>query len=356
MSPAIRLKTLCGMIQPVSPQPAQDAQNRLDRLTKPQGSLGKLETTAKQLVCLYGKMEIRIRRKLIFTFAADHGIADEGVSLYPRSVTGQMVLNFLAGGAAVNVLARQAGAEVKVIDAGILEPVSDPRLIQKRIGPGTKNFLREPAMSREEALQSIEAGASVFFEEDARDPIDAAGVGEMGIGNSSAATAVLCSILRRSPDEIAGRGTGLDDGQLRKKIETITRAIQNRNPDPDDPVDVLAKVGGFEIGQMAGCFLAGAAHRRAMIVDGFISTAAAAVAIRLAPEILPYLFFSHRSADRGHATALQDLQAVPLLDLEMRLGEGTGAAMAMRVLDCAAAIFTEMATFDSAGVDRHIPS
>lgn len=351
MTQASVLDRLLANIPPVSNELAAAAQHRLDHLTKPLGSLGRLESIAKQLVCLYGMMDIHIRRKVIFTFAADHGIAEEGVSLYPRSVTGQMVKNFLAGGAAVNVLARQAGADVCVIDAGILEPIEDSRLIQKRIGPGTRNFLTEDAMTREEARRAVELGADVFFEEHARGSIDAAGVGEMGIGNSTAGAAVMCVLLNRTPEEIAGRGTGLDSDGLRRKIETIKHALKKRNPDPSDPLDVLSKVGGFEIGEMAGCFMAGASTRRPMLVDGFISTAAAVLAIRLCPRVRDYLFFSHRSADGGHSRVLDDLQAKPLLDLEMRLGEGTGAAIAMHVLDSAVAMFREMATFDSAGVD-----
>lgn len=351
-----KLNHLLKEIRPVATELAAAAQDRLDHLTKPLGSLGRLEWTAKRLVCLFGTLDLRIRRKVIFTFAADHGIAEEGVSLYPRAVTGQMLRNFLAGGAAVNVLARQAGADVCVIDAGTLEPLcdadADGRLIQKRIGPGTRNFMVEDAMTRDEAGRAIEFGADVFYEEHARAAIDAAGVGDMGIGNSTSAAAILCALLNRLPAEIAGRGTGLDDAGVRRKIDVIDRALKRRNPDPSDALDVLAKVGGFEIGEMAGCFLAGASRRCAMLVDGFISTSAAAIAIRLCPDVRDYLFFSHRSAEGGHARVLADLQAAPLLDLEMRLGEGTGAAVAMHILDCAVAMFMEMATFDSAGVDK----
>ena len=343
-------------VRPVSTELAPAAQARLDHLTKPLGSLGRLESIARSLVCLYGRMDIRIRRKVIFTFAADHGIAEESVSLYPRSVTGQMVQNFLSGGAAVNVLARQAGADLCIVDAGILEPVASSsgklKLVQKRIGPGTKNFLNEDAMSRREAVRAIESGADVFFEEYKKNAIDVAGVGDMGIGNSSSAAAMLSVFLNRPPKDIAGRGTGLDDEGLERKAAVIGRALHGRKPDANDPVDVLAKVGGFEIGEMAGCFLAGAARRTAVLVDGFISTAAAVLAIRLCPAVRDYLFFSHRSAEGGHALALTDLGVNPLIDLGMRLGEGTGAAMGMHVLDCAAAIFGEMATFDSAGVSK----
>ena len=346
------LDHLLSGIRPVSGEFAGPAQKRLDSLTKPLGSLGRLESIAKSLALIYGTLDIRTSRKVIFTFAADHGIADEGVSLYPRSVTGQMLLNFLSGGAAVTVLARQSGADVRVIDAGVLEAVPDSRLISKRIGPGTKNFMNEDAMSPADAVRSIEEGAGVFLDEHARQSIHVAGVGEMGIGNSSSAAAVLCALLNRSPAQIAGRGTGLDDARLAGKIRVIERALDRRQPDRKNPMDVLSKVGGFEIGEMAGCFLAGAAKKTAMLVDGFISTAAAVIAIKMSPAVRDFMFFSHCSAEGGHALVLRDLGVKPVLDLEMRLGEGSGAAVAMHVLDCAAAMFTQMATFDSAGVDK----
>lgn len=342
------------------------AQDRLDHLTKPLGSLGKIESIARRLVCIRQSMDIAVRRKVIFTFAADHGIAEEGVSLYPRSVTGQMVLNFLAGGAAVNVLARLAGADVRVIDAGIIEPIPDERrLILKRIGPGTRNFLVEDAMTRTDAQKCLDWGADVFLEEFRQIPFDLAGVGEMGIGNSTSAAAVFCACLGCSPEKIVGRGTGLDDTGLEKKRQTIARALTTRNPDSTDPLDVLSKLGGFEIGEMAGCFLAGASKRVPMLVDGFISTAAALLASRLCPPAGDYLFFSHCSAEGpprenskirpgGHALVLNHLKANPILDLDMRLGEGTGAALAMHVLEAAAAIFGQMATFESAGVDEKL--
>ena len=346
------LNRLLESIHPVSVELRDAARRRIDHLTKPIGSLGKLESNAARLVQVFGTTDLRIRRRVIFTFAADHGVAEgAGVSLYPRSVTGQMVLNFLTGGAAVNVLARQAHAEVRVIDAGTLTPIGDPRLIQKRIGPGTRNFLNECAMTREEAVRCLEWGADVFFEEYRNAPIDMAGVGDMGIGNSTSAAAVLCALSGRPAQEVAGRGTGLDDKGLSRKVSVIDESLKQRRPNPADAVDVLAKVGGFEIGEMAGCFLGGASRRCAMLVDGFISTAAAALAIRLRPGVQDYLFFSHQSAEQGHARALQDLKATPILDLEMRLGEGTGAAVAMHVLDCAVAMYRDMATFESAGVD-----
>lgn len=338
-------------IHPVSADLNLQSQKKLDRLTKPQGSLGRLECLAQDLVRIFGKMDIGINRRVIFTFAADHGVTRQGVSLYPSTVTAQMVLNFLSGGAAVNVLARRARADVRVIDAGTLTAVLDPRLVVRRIGPGTKDFFLEDAMSRDEAVRSVESGADVFLGEDDSGKIDLAGVGEMGIGNSASAAAILCSLFKKSPADIAGRGTGLDSEGLQRKIKIISESLDRRRPDPSDPMDVLSKVGGFEIGQMAGCFLAGASRRTAMLVDGFISTAAAALAVRLCPSARDYLIFSHRSDEGGHGIILREMNAEPILDLRMRLGEGSGAALAMPIVESAAAIFAEMATFESAGVD-----
>lgn len=349
-----RVMELARLVRPASSDLAEAAQRRLDRLTKPQGSLGRLEAFAKALVCIAGTTDIRVRRKVIFTFAADHGVAEEGVSLYPRSVTAQMVLNFLNGGAAVNVLARQAGADVRVIDAGTLTPIDHPALIRKRLGAGTRNFMKEDAMTRETAAEAILAGADVFTAEDQRERIDLAGVGDMGIGNTTSAAAVLSTLLDLPVDRIAGRGTGLDDAGLQRKMRILNESLSRRRPDAGDPLDVLAKVGGFEIGEMAGCFLAGASRRTPMLVDGFISTAAAALAIHLSPAARDYFFYSHCSAEGGHSRALQAMGAGPILDFNMRLGEGTGAALAMPVLSSACAMFTEMATFESAGVDDEV--
>ncbi len=349
---ARRLDEIVRQIRPAASELAGAAQNRLNNLTKPPGSLGRLETLAQTLVMIAGSLDVRIRRKVIFTFAGDHGIAEEGVSAYPSAVTAQMVLNFLRGGAAVNVLAREAGATVRIIDSGTLTRIDHPDLIQKRIGAGTRNFFREDAMTQADAISAIEAGAAVFYDEDDRQRIDLAGVGDMGIANTTAAAAIFCAFLNLSPDQVAGRGTGLDDAGLRKKIQVLTEALQRHTPDPNDPIGVLSKVGGFEIGEMAGCFLAGAERRTPMLVDGFISTAAAEIAVRICPAVRDYLFYSHCSAESGHELVLQTIGAQPLLDFDMRLGEGTGAALAMHVLTSACAMFQDMATFDSAGVDR----
>ncbi|MBI4180180.1 nicotinate-nucleotide--dimethylbenzimidazole phosphoribosyltransferase [bacterium] len=346
------LAELIQSVRPVSDAWTARAVDRLNRLTKPVGSLGKLESLAAALVRIRESLDIQFSRKVVFTFAADHGVAESGVSLFPQSVTGQMVKNFLAGGAAVNVLARLAGAEVRVIDAGVIEPSGAAGLIEKRLGPGTLNFLKENAMSLENARRAVEWGADVFLDEFAAHPIDLAGVGEMGIGNSTSAAAVFCALLDMPPEKIAGRGTGLDDAALANKRRVVADGLRLRRPNPSDPLDVLSKVGGFEIGQMAGCYIAGGSKRVPMLVDGFISTAAALLAERMCPALKQYLFFSHASAEGGHAEILKQIGATPLLDLDLRLGEGTAAALAMRVLEASAAIFTEMATFESARVDE----
>lgn len=325
---------------------------RLNNLTKPVGSLGRLEQIVVALAKIQNTPDPVIRRKTIFTFAGDHGVTAEGVSLYPAAVTPQMVKNFLNGGAAINVLARQAGADVVVIDAGMNVTVDDPRLVTRRIGAGTENFLKQDAMSRDQAWRSIEAGADVFEREWSRARIDLAGVGDMGIGNTTSAAAIFCALLGADPDAIVGAGTGLDDAGRKRKADVVRRALAARRPAANDPVDVLAKVGGFEIAEMAGCFLAGAARRAAMLVDGYISSAAALIALRLAPEAEPYLIFSHASAENGHSRVTERLRVRPLLDLGLRLGEGTGAALAMPVIESALAVYNGMATFESAQVSR----
>jgi nicotinate-nucleotide--dimethylbenzimidazole phosphoribosyltransferase len=273
------------------------------------------------------------------------------VSAYPQSVTAQMVENFLRGGAAVNVLARASGARVVVADFGVATLLGErPGLIARRFGPGTRNMAAGPAMTREQAIAAIEAGATL-----AGEAIDAGadllGTGEMGIGNTTAASAITAAITGGEPEAVTGRGTGLDDAGRARKVAVVRRALEVNRPDARDGLDVLAKVGGFEIAGLAGVMLAGAARRVPVVLDGFIAGAAALVAVTLAPPAGHALFASHRSAEPGHALALAHLGLAPYLDLEMRLGEGTGAALFVQLARAAAAIFGEMATFKSAGVD-----
>ena len=329
---------------------AAEAQAHLDTLTKPRGSLGRLEELAVRLAAIGGRVP-RVSAPVIFTFAADHGVVAEGVSAYPQSVTAQMVENFLRGGAAVNVLARQAGARVVVADFGVAALLGErPGLVARRFGPGTLNMAVGPAMTREQAAAALEAGAAL-----AGEAIDAGadllGTGEMGIGNTTAASAITAVITGADPEAVTGRGTGLDATARAHKVAVVRRALEVNRPAADDGLDVLAKVGGFEIAGLAGVILAGAARRVPVALDGFIAGAAALVAVTLAPAARHALLASHRSAEPGHAAALAHLGLVPYLDLELRLGEGTGAALFVHLARAAAAIYGEMATFKSAGVD-----
>ena len=329
---------------------AAAAQRHLDTLTKPPGSLGRLEELAVRLAALTGRAP-RVTAPVILTFAADHGVVAEGVSAYPQSVTAQMVENFLRGGAAVNVLARQAGARVVVADFGVATPLGAPEpLVVRRIAAGTHNMAHGPAMSRAQAIAALEAGAALA-EAAIDDGADLVGTGEMGIGNTTAASAITAAITGADADLVTGRGTGVDDEGRRRKVAVVRRALEVNRPRASDGLDVLAAVGGFEIAGLAGVILAGSARRVPVAIDGFIAGAAALVAVTLAPAARHALFASHRSAEPGHAVALAHLGLVPYLDLEMRLGEGTGAALFIHLVRAAAAIYGEMATFKSAGVD-----
>jgi nicotinate-nucleotide--dimethylbenzimidazole phosphoribosyltransferase len=328
------------------------AQAHLDQLTKPQGSLGRLEGLALSLVEMSGKEPPTANHPVIFTFAGDHGVVAEGVSAYPQIVTAQMVENFLRGGAGVNVLARHAGARVVVADFGVAGPLpAHPDLVVKKVAAGTQNLARGPAMSRDQALQAIEAGWDLVEAELGRG-LDVIGTGEMGIGNTTPASAITAVVTGAPVESVTGRGTGIDDAALRKKATAIQRGIEMNRPDPRDGLDVLAKVGGFEIGGLVGVILAGAAHRIPVVVDGFISASAALIAVTLKPEVRHYLIAAHRSAEPGHDAILRHLGLAPYLDLRMRLGEGTGAALAFTLIRAAVRIYTEMATFKSAGVSE----
>jgi nicotinate-nucleotide--dimethylbenzimidazole phosphoribosyltransferase len=316
------------------------------------GSLGRLEELARRVVEITGKEPPAVERPVIFTFAGDHGVVVEGVSAYPQVVTSQMVENFLRGGAGVNVLARHAGARVVVADLGVAAPLpSHPALAVKKVAPGTQNLARGPAMTHEQAIQSVEAGIELA-EVEVSAGCDLIGLGEMGIGNTTAASAIT-SVLTGAPvEQVTGRGTGIDEATRQRKVAVILRALEVNRPDPADALDVLAKVGGFEIGGLVGVILAGAAARAPVVIDGFIAGAAALLAVRLKPEARQFLLASHCSAEPGHRVILEHLGLRPYLDLEMRLGEGTGAALAFTLIRAALKIYTEMATFKSAGVSE----
>lgn len=337
-------------ITPLNESLLAEGQRHLDQLTKPQGSLGRLEELAAQAYAISGGRFRPLERMAITVFAADHGVVEEGVSLYPREVTAQMVLNFLAGGAGINVMARHLGAEVVVIDIGVDHDFAGtPGLVARKVLRGTRNMARQPAMTREQAIAALEVGIAVVNELAARG-VQAIGTGDMGIGNTTASSAVLAAMAGLSVEEVTGRGTGISDAMLAHKVRVIERALACTQPDPRDPVDVLAKVGGLEIAGIAGAMLAGAAARLPVVVDGFISTAAALLAVALAPACRAYLIAAHRSAERGHAVMLEKLGLQPLLDLDMRLGEGTGATLALGLLRVALRLACEMATFGEANV------
>lgn len=334
-----------------------EASARQGRLTKPQGALGRLEEISVWLAGVQGRPIPHMANKLIIVAAADHGVAAQSVSAYPQEVSVQMALNFLRGGAAVNVLARQIGARVVVVDAGLARDVRPlagsarlpDSLVSLRAGEGTRDISLGPAMSRDDALQTIISGMRMVQAEASRGA-DIVGVGEMGIANTTSASAVAAAITGLPPSEVTGRGTGIDDGRLRHKIGVIERSIAVNQPDPSDALDVLAKVGGFEMGLLAGAMLGAASLRKPVVLDGFITTAAALIACGLCPGLRPYLLASHLSAESGHRLTLNYLGLRPILDLDMRLGEGTGACLAMQLVEAAARCLREMATFEEAGV------
>jgi len=347
----MNIKELIGQIQPLDELAMSAARERQNILTKPQGSLGRLEELSIQLAGITANPLPLVERKSIIVMAADHGVTRDGVSAYPAEVTPQMVSNFLRGGAAINVLARQANARVVIVDMGVAVDVEDSngQLIRRRVGAGTANLAQGPAMTRAQAKESIQSGIEIAEAEIARGA-DILATGDMGIGNTTPSAAIACALMDQSPENIAGRGTGVDDDGLKRKIAVIARALDVNKPNADDALDVLAKVGGFEIGGLAGVMLAAAANRKPVVVDGFISTAAAMIAVSLAPAARDYMIAAHVSHERGHVLMLEWLELNPLLDLSLRLGEGTGAALAFHLIEASTRILCEMATFDEAGV------
>lgn len=347
----MQLEEIVKRIRPLDESAMQSARDRQKILTKPAGSLGRLEELSIQLAGMTANPFPSLERKVVIVMAADHGVTVEGVSAYPAEVTSQMVLNFLRGGAAINVLARQAGARVVVVDMGVAVEIDDQsgKLIRRRVGAGTMNQAQGPAMRREQALASIQSGIEIA-ESEISQGADILATGDMGIGNTTASAAVACALMNQSPESVTGRGTGVDDDGLKRKIHVITRALKINNPNADDALDVLEKVGGFEIGGLAGVMLASAANRKPVVIDGFISTAAAMIAAALAPAVHDYMIAAHVSQERGHAMMLEWLGLNPLLDLNLRLGEGTGAALVFHLAEASTKILKEMATFGEAGV------
>ncbi len=339
-------------IGPLDEAAMAQARARQDALTKPQGSLGRLEAISIQVAGITGREQPCLRHKAVVVMAGDHGVAADGVSAYPSAVTPQMVFNFLRGGAAINVLARHVGARVVVVDMGVAADIPpQPGLVIRKVGYGTASLRRGPAMSRAEAVQAVEAGIAVLEDELARG-LDIVATGDMGIGNTTPSAAIAALVSGLPVARVTGRGTGVDDQGLARKVAVIEEALRVNRPDPADGLDVLAKVGGFEIGGIAGVILGAAAHRVPVVVDGFISTAGAAIAALLAPRAKAYMVSGHKSVEIGHQALLDFLGLVPLVDLDLRLGEGTGAALGIGLAEAACKILGEMATFDSAGVSK----
>ncbi len=340
------------MIKPLDKAAMEEVRARQDTLTKPAGSLGRLEELSIQLAGIQGKARPSAEKKAMIVMAGDHGVVDEKVGNWPREVTAQMVQNFLRGGAGINVLARQVGAKIIFVDMGIASDLKpDPQLIVRKVGYGTQNMCLGPAMTAEQAVQALETGINIVGEE-ADKGLDIVGTGDMGIGNTTSSSAIFAAMTGKSASEVTGRGTGLTDEQLAHKIDVIKRALEVNKPDPSQPLDVLAKVGGFEIGGLAGVMLGAAARRIPVVIDGFISGAAALIATALAPEVKDYIIAAHVSAEAGHPAMLEHMGLKPLLNLDMRLGEGTGAALGIFLAEAAARTLNKMATFAEAGVSE----
>ena len=341
--------TRFSAIPPVDEAIRAAAYRRLDVLTKPRGALGLLEPLAAQVCAIQGTLDIKVVHPVGIVFAADHGVAEHGVSAYPREVTAQMVANFLHGGAAISVLAKLQGVELWIVDAGVDGDLTPhPCLIEAKIRRGTRNFIEEPAMTPGECADALQRGRDVV------ERVMSAGgnaliLGEMGIGNTAAAAMLMHGLTGRELADCVGRGTGLDDGGLKRKRELLAQALERRAA-PQAPLDLLAEFGGYEIAMLAGAALAGAARQALILVDGFTVTVAAALAAKLDPRVLDYCVFGHCSEEHAHRALLRHLKVQPLLDLGMRLGEGSGAALALSVVRASVALLTEMATFEGAGV------
>lgn len=342
-------------IEPGSEEWRHKAKDHLNNLAIPQGSLGQLLELAEQLASIQRSLTPSVRNKVVVTMAGDHGVAAEGVSACPQEVTIQMVNNFVVGGAAINVLAEMAGARVLVVDMGVAadfsDLVKDGKILSRKVDYGTQNMSRGPAMTREQAIQALEAGINLAGDL-VREGVEILGTGDMGIGNTSSSSAILAVFSGLPVQEVTGRGTGIDDAALENKARVIQQALDVNKPAAEDPVDVLAKVGGFEIGGIAGLILGAAYYKVPVVVDGFISTAGALLAKKLAPNSLDYMISAHQSMEYGHRFMLEELGLKPILNLDLRLGEGTGAALAMNVVESAAQVIGKMLTFKDAGVTK----
>lgn len=345
------LNDMLEKITPVDKSRTGEIQIQLDILTKPQGSLGRLEELAMKYCLITGKNKPAVKNKIIFTMAGDHGVVEEGVSAFPKEVTAQMVYNFLRGGAGVNVLAKHAGVRVIVVDMGVDHDFEASEGLQiLKIGHGTKNMAIGPAMTRDEAERAVLAGIELVHKY--KDGIDILGTGDMGIGNTTPSAAIVSVITDTDPELVTGRGTGIDDESLKNKINVIKKAININRPDKSDPLDVLAKVGGYEIAGIAGVVLGAAMNKIPVVIDGYISTAGALIACEMSVHVNDYIIAAHKSVEIGHRKMLDHMGLVPLLDLNMRLGEGTGAALGISLVEAGVSILGNMATFSDAGVDE----
>ena len=354
----MELQSLLSNITNTNGKFGEEAQQRLDSLTKPQGSLGRLEEFAKQLVAITESSMPDLDKKVVFTFAGDHGVADEGVSVFPKEVTAQMVLNFVHGGAGINVIARHAGAEVVVVDIGVDYDFGDNppstkgglgKFVSRKVVSGTKNMRKNSAMTREEAEKCIQVGVELA-DEYAKKGYKIFGTGEMGIANTTPSSAITAVITGKAVEDITGRGTGINDEILKNKVQVIKDSINFNKPDASDPVDLLSKIGGTEIAGIAGLIIGAAANKIPVVVDGFISTVGALIAYLIEPKTKDYMFAAHMSQEVGHRAVLEKIGLRPILDLDLRLGEGTGAALSMMVIDAGLKIYKEMATFAEAEV------
>jgi nicotinate-nucleotide--dimethylbenzimidazole phosphoribosyltransferase len=349
------LAEILSSIKPLDREWIQQASERTAQLVMPTRALGRLHDVSERLCAIQKTLQPSVKRKAVLVMAGDHGVVNAGVSAYPQEVTGAMVQTFLAGGAGINAISRHVNAEVFVVDMGIIADLSgldmpgSDHLVTHKIAPGTADFTRGPAMTLEQAEKSIVLGfqeASRLFE----DGVEILGTGDMGIGNTTPSAAIGAVICDTGLDKMVGRGTGVDDEGLERKRSAVSQAIELNQPVVEDGLDVLAKVGGFEIGGIAGCVLAGASHSRPVVIDGFISTAGALIAAALCPDVTDYIFAGHCSEESGHRFMLKHLNLEPLLDLGMRLGEGTGGALSMSIIEGAVSIFKEVLTFEEAGV------
>lgn len=352
MKTSSRIDALLERIPPFDEAAAAMAERHSDSLTKPPGSLGKLEAIACQLAGISGQLWPDLSRRAVIVMAGDHGVCEEGVSAFPSSVTPQMVMNFLNGGAAVNVLARQAGADVVCVDIGVNAELEHEALVSRKLMYGTANMAKGPAMTREAAIQAIRIGADIVDEQVRRGGVRLFATGEMGIGNTTASAAIVSVLAGLPLEEAVGRGTGIHDRMLAHKREVAARAIAVNAPDSGDPIDVLAKVGGVEIAGLVGVIIGAAANRCPIVIDGYISSAAALVAAKLSEKTKPFMLASHLSQEQGHRKLLEHIGLSPMIHMEMRLGEGTGAVLCFHLIDASLKLMKEMATFEDAGIPQ----